>query len=129
MQDLGGLPLVLIPVDYCRRKMVEAKCTEAQIKAQVVRATTSPEGILQPVAEGVGRTILPERYVRFRLAGSELRILDLYDPAPRHSAELAYRGNRYQHIAARELGTLCRTTMTSLFTRPKHSHRGTVTTG
>lgn len=84
---------------------MEAKCTEAQIKAQVVRATTSPEGILQPVAEGVGRTILPERYVRFRLAGSGLRIFDLYDPAPRHSAELAYRGNRYQHIAARELGT------------------------
>ncbi|MBK5280688.1 MAG: hypothetical protein JJE16_01215 [Nitrospiraceae bacterium] len=129
MQDLGKLPLVVIPVDYCRRKVVEAKCTKAQIKAQLVRATTSPEGILQPVAEGVGRTILPERYVRLRLAGSWLRILDLYDPAPRHSAELAYCGNRYQHFAARERGTLCRTTMTSLFTRSKHSHRGTVTTG
>jgi len=76
-----------------------------------------------------GSTILPERYVRLRHAGSGLRILDLYNPAPRYSAELAYWGNRYQNIAARELGTLCRTTMTSLFTRPKHSHRGTVTTG
>jgi len=109
--------------------MVEAKCTETQIKAQLVRTTTSLEGILQPVAEGVGRTILPERCVRLRLAGSGFRILDLYDPAPGHSAELADGGNRYQYFAARELGTFCRTTMTSLFTRPKHSHRGMVTTG
>jgi DNA-binding transcriptional LysR family regulator len=50
MQDLGGLPLVLMPVDYCLRKMVEAECAKAQIETQVVMEMTSPEEILQAVA-------------------------------------------------------------------------------
>jgi LysR family cyn operon transcriptional activator len=129
MQDLGGLPLVLMAVDYWLRKMVEAECAKAQIKTQVVLEMTAPEGILQAVAEGAGLTILPELYVRLRLAGSGLRIIDLYDPVPRHSVGLAYMANRFQNIAAREFGTLCRTTMTCLLARPKHSHRSTVTTG
>jgi hypothetical protein len=33
MQDLGGLPLVFMPVEYCPRKMVEAECAETQINA------------------------------------------------------------------------------------------------
>ena len=90
---------------------------------------TSPEGILRAVAEGTGRIILPELYVRLKLAGSGLRIIDLYDPAPRHSVGLAYRGNRYLNITTRETGTLCLTTMPRLLARPKHSHRSTVTTG
>lgn len=64
--------------------------------------------------QGAGLTILPELYVRLRLAGSGLRIIDLYDPVPRHPVGLAYRANRYQNIAAREFGTLCRKTMTRL---------------
>ena len=88
--------------------MVEAECAEAQIKAQVVLEMTSHEGMLQKVVEGVELTILPELDVRFRLVGAGLQIIDLYDPAPRHSAELAYRGDRYRNIAAREFGTLCR---------------------
>jgi DNA-binding transcriptional LysR family regulator len=91
-----------MPVEYCLRKMVEAECAEAQIKTQVVLEMTSPEGILQAVAEGAGLTIPPELYVRLRLAGSGARIIDLYDPAPCHSVGLAYRGNRYQNIAARD---------------------------
>jgi hypothetical protein len=30
MQDLGGLSLVLMPVEYCLQKMMEAECAEAQ---------------------------------------------------------------------------------------------------
>ena len=59
-QDLGGLPLVLMPVDYCLWKMVEAECAEARIKTHVVLEMTSPEGIIQAVAEGAGLTILPD---------------------------------------------------------------------
>jgi DNA-binding transcriptional LysR family regulator len=95
MQDLDGLPLVLMPVEYCLWKMVEAECAKAQIKTQVVLEMTSHEGILQAVAEGAGLTILPELYVRLRLARSGLRIINLYDPVPRHSVGLAYRGNLY----------------------------------
>ncbi len=128
MQDLGGLRLVLISVDYCLRKMMETECVEAQIKTQVVLEMTSPEGILQAVAEGARLTMLPEHYVRLRLAGSGLRIINLCDPVPRHSVGLAYLANRrYHNIATRDFGTLCRTTMTRLLARQKHRHRSTLT--
>jgi len=119
MQDLAGLPLILMPADYCLRKMVEAECTEARIKTQVVLEMTSPEGILQAVAEGAGLTILPELYVRLRLTGSGLRIIELYDPIPHHSVGLAYAAHRHQNRAAKEFGILCQTTMDELLTRPK----------
>ncbi len=121
MQDLAGLPLVLMPADYCLRKMVESECAEAQVKTQVVLEMTSPEGILQAVAEGTGLTILPELYVRLRSPGAKLRIIDLYDPVPRHAVGLVSLANRYQNIAAKEFATLCRTTMSHLITRSKPS--------
>lgn len=114
MQDLAGLPLVLMPADYCLRKMVEQECAQAQVTTQVVLEMTSPEGILQAVAEGAGLSILPEFYVRLRLTAHKLKIIDLYDPVPRHAVGLAYRSNRYQNLAAREFGVLCRSTMESL---------------
>ena len=36
IQDLARLPLVLMPVDYCLRKMVEAECAKAGVHPQVV---------------------------------------------------------------------------------------------
>jgi len=126
MKDLGGLPLILMPVDYCLRKMVEAECAEARVKTQIVLEMTSPEGILQAVAEGAGLTILPELYVRLRLARSGLKIIDLYDPIPHHSVGLAYRAYRHQNIAAREFGNLCRTTMSQLLAHPGSSRRSSL---
>lgn len=114
MKDLGGLPLVLMPADYCLRKMVEEECAQAHISPQVVLEMSSPEGILQAVAEGAGLTILPELYVRQRLGGTKLRIIDLYDPVPHHSVGLVHRQNRYQNLAAKEFGTLCHSIMTIL---------------
>lgn len=118
MKDLGGLPLVLMPADYCLRKMVEEECAQARVTTKVVLEMTSPEGILQAVAEGAGLTILPELYVRQRLAHSNLRMIDLYDPVPRHSVGLAYRMNRYQNLASKEFGTLCRSIMANLLAQP-----------
>lgn len=89
MQDLGGFPLILMPIEYCLRKLLEAACTEAQIETQVVIEMTSPEGILQAVTKGPGLMILLELCVQLKLAGAGLRIIDSYDPVPRHSAELA----------------------------------------
>lgn len=121
MRDLGGLPLVLMPADYCLRKMVEEECAQAGVTTQVVLEMTSPEGILQAVTEGAGLTILPELYVRQRMVRRKLRMIDLYDPVPRHAVGLAYRNNRYQNLAAKEFGTLCRSIMGSLLARPPAS--------
>jgi DNA-binding transcriptional LysR family regulator len=117
MKDLAGLPLVLMPADYCLRKMVEAECIEAHVKPDVVLEMTSPEGILQAVAEGAGLTILPELYVRLRSPGAKFRLIELYDPVPRHSVGLVSLMNRYQNLAAKEFATLCRTTMAHLMTK------------
>ncbi len=121
MKDLGGLPLVLMPADYCLRKMVEAECAEAQVKTDVVLEMTSPEGILQAVAEGAGLTILPELYVKLRSPGARFRLIELYDTVPRHSVGLVSLANRYQNRAAKEFATLCRTTMAQLMTKSESS--------
>lgn len=120
MQDLAGLPLVLMPTDYCLRRMVEAECAEARVHPEVVLEMTSPEGILQAVAGGAGLTILPELYVRLRLPGLSLRTIDLYDPVPHHRVGLARRSGRYQNLAAKEFALFCRETMASLVTQSKH---------
>lgn len=123
MHELGGLPLVLMPVDYCLRKMVEAECAEAMIQPQVVLEMTSPEGILQAVAGGAGFTILPELYVRMRPPGLSLRTIDLYDPVPRHSVGLVFPSDRYQNLAAKEFGNLCRDAMTMILGTGKPATR------
>ena len=38
MQDLAKLPLVLMPFDYCLRKMVEAACADARISPNLACA-------------------------------------------------------------------------------------------
>lgn len=111
MQDLGGLPLVLMPTDYCLRRMVEVECARAKVHPHVVLEMTSPEGILQAVEGGAGLSILPEPYVRCRQRGPDVRLIDLYDPVPQHPVGLAYKTNRYQNLAAREFGAFCRTVM------------------
>jgi LysR family cyn operon transcriptional activator len=121
MQHLAGLPLVLMPADYCLRKMVEAECADARIRPQVVLEMTSPEGILQAVAAGAGYTILPELYVRRRLHDRDFLIIDLYNPVPRHPVGLVYRSDRHQSVAAKEFGLLCRTTMSELASQVRHA--------
>jgi LysR family cyn operon transcriptional activator len=114
MKDLAALPLVLLPSDYCLRKMIEAECAEAGVRPHVSVEMTSPEGILDAVKQGVGLTILPELYVRQRLGGTNLRIMDLYEPVPRHAVGVAYRAHRYMSKAAQEFVRLCRLTLKEL---------------
>lgn len=118
MQDLAQLPLVLMPVDYCLRKMVEVECAKAGVHPRVVLEMSSPEGILQAVAEGTGATILPELYVRSRLPATRLQVIDLYDPTPCHTVGLAYLTKRYRGVAAEEFASLCQRTMQDLQSAP-----------
>jgi DNA-binding transcriptional LysR family regulator len=108
MKELADLPMVLLPNDYCLRKMIEAECAEAGVRPEVSVEMTSPEGILEAVKRGVGLTILPELYVRQRLRGTGLRMIGLYDPVPRHSVGLAYRVDRHMGKAAQAFMDLCR---------------------
>jgi LysR family transcriptional regulator, cyn operon transcriptional activator len=114
MRDLATLPLVLLPNDYCLRKMIEAECAEAGVRPQVSVEMTSPEGILEAVKEGAGLTILPELFVRHRTRGSMLRLIELYDPVPRHDVGIVSLAHRHLGKAAQEFVRLCRTTLDDL---------------
>lgn len=114
MRELAGLPLILMPADYCLRKMVEAECADAGVRPQVSIEMTSPEGILEAVKQGAGLTILPELFVRHRLAGGVLRSIRLCDPVPKHPVGLAYLANRHLGLAAQEFIRLCRSTLADL---------------
>ena len=114
MRELAGLPLVLLPGDYCLRKMIEAECDAAGIKPEVSVEMTSPEGILEAVRQGAGYTILPELYVRSRLHEPGLRLIRLYDPVPRHTVGIVYRANHHLGKAAKEFVRLCRSTIQDL---------------
>lgn len=114
MRELAKLPLVLLPSDYCLRKMIEAECAEVGVRPEVSVEMTSPEGILEAVKQGAGLTILPELYVRQRIRGTGLRLLELYDPVPRHDVGVVSLANRHLGKAAQEFVRLCRTTLDNL---------------
>jgi LysR family cyn operon transcriptional activator len=126
MQDLAPLPLVLMPVDYCLRKMVETECAHAGVHPKVVLEMSSPDGILEAVTKGTGATILPELYVRPRLSAGNLQLVDLYDPIPRHRVGLIFLTKRYRSLAAEEFARLCQTTIKLLQSTPKLSARATM---
>jgi LysR family cyn operon transcriptional activator len=128
MQDLATLPLILMPVDYCLRKMVEGECAKAGVHPQVSLEMSSPEGILQAVSEGAGMTILPELSVRLRRPGIDLKIVDIYAPTPRHAVGLAFLKHRHQNLAATEFATLCRVTMKDLLSESRTAKRRTRST-
>lgn len=121
MRDLATLPLVLLPSDYCLRKMIEAECTDAGVRPQVSVEMTSPEGILEAVKEGAGLTILPELFVRHRIRGSMLRVIELYDPVPRHDVGVISLAHRHLGKAAQEFVRLCQTTLNDLQIGPKNA--------
>jgi DNA-binding transcriptional LysR family regulator len=79
MCDLNDFPLVLMPVNYCLRKMIETACAQAGVHPHVSIEMTSPEGILEAVTQGSGWTILPELYVQHRVKQYSLRILKGWD--------------------------------------------------
>lgn len=114
MRDLANLPLVLLPSDYCLRKMIEAQCIEVGIRPQVSVEMTSPEGILEAVKQGAGMTILPELSVRHRTIGTGLRIIELYNPVPRHDVGVVSLAHRHLGKAAQEFVRLCRATLDAL---------------
>ena len=114
MRQLSTLPLILLPSDYCLRKMIEAQCADVGVRPQVSVEMTSPEGILEAVKQGAGLTILPELYVGHRLRGTGLRVIELYDPVPRHDVGVVSLAHRHLGKAAQEFVRLCRATLEDL---------------
>jgi DNA-binding transcriptional LysR family regulator len=94
--------------------MIESECAEAGVRPQVSVEMASPEGILEAVKQGAGMTILPELFVRHRIRGTVLRVIELYDPVPRHDVGVASLAHRYLGKAAQEFVRLCRAMLDDL---------------
>lgn len=107
IRELADLPLVLMPADYWVRQMIEEVCSRARARLRVSAEVASLDGLLETVVQGAGLTILPERYVRHRLADSTVRLIELYDPVPMHSVGLVYRTRRHLSLAAQAFIRLC----------------------
>lgn len=118
LRELAHLPLILMPADYCLRRMIEAECVRAGVQPQALTEMTAPDGILEAVRHGAGLTILPELYVRRSLQGGALRAIELYDPVPRHPVGLIHQDGRYLGLPAREFLGLCRTVLAEFGSRP-----------
>jgi LysR family cyn operon transcriptional activator len=114
LRELGDLPMILMPADYCLRKMIEAECAEAGVRPQVAVEMTSPEGIVEAVTRGTGWTVLPELYVRQHLRGKALHVVELYDPVPRHAVGLVQLSRRHLGMAAQAFVRLCGDTIATL---------------
>ncbi len=114
MCELASLPLVLMPADYCLRRMVEAECAEAGVRPQVSVEMTSPDGILDAVEQGAGLTVLPELFVRHRLRRGGLRMIELSGPVPTHGVGLVHLAHRHLGVAVEEFVGLCRSVRSEL---------------
>lgn len=114
IRQLADLPLILMPADYCLRKMIEGECAKAGVQPKVTIEMTSPEGILEAVKAGAGVTVLPELYVRNRSADGALRVVQLIDPVPRYRVGLVSLLGRYQDLVMKEFTQLCRATLDEL---------------
>lgn len=123
MSNLANLPLVLMPTDYCLRKMIESACAHVGIHPNVSIEMSAPEGILEVVAQGAGWTILPELYVRHANKDLGLQVVKLYDPVPRHAVGFASLAHRYLGPAAHAFMDLCRTALDDI-----EAHRGLLST-
>ncbi|RMH10097.1 MAG: LysR family transcriptional regulator [Nitrospirae bacterium] len=114
LREIGRFPLILMPTDYCLRKMVDSICQQADIAPTICAEMTAPEGILEAVKQGAGWTILPELYVRHRIDTRAIQLVHLYDPIPRHPVGLVMRTNRYMGLAAKTFVTMCQATIQEL---------------
>lgn len=111
VRELAHLPLILMPADYCLRRMIEAECARAGVQPQVLTEMTAPDGILEAVRHGAGLTILPEYYLRRHLPAGALRLIELYAPVPRHPVGLIHQEGRHLGLPARGFLGLCRTVL------------------
>lgn len=114
MRELATLPLVVMPADYCLRKMIEAGCQRVGVRPQVSVEMTSPDGILEAVRQGAGYTILPTLFVRRHVKDGGLQMVSLHDPVPTHPVGLIHLARRHLGLAAREFIRLCRETLAKL---------------
>lgn len=91
-QDLGADSLILLEEGHCLRDQALALCGEVEPRTMSRFGATSLTTVLQMVAGGYGRTLIPEMAVPSEVAGnSRLKLMRFAEPQPSRTIGLAWR--------------------------------------
>lgn len=128
-----------VPLEFrnigCRKSAVDSVvggdvCHEL-IDRRSDRRLASQSFVQGQPARRIGNDLAGRNSASSGRRGWTVRLIDLYDPVPQHPVGLAYKTNRYQNLAAREFGVLCRMVMDEMVTGrvPSGVDRGLLKSG
>lgn len=100
LNKLHALKMVMFPPDHQYRKLIDRFCTEQGFTLQPHMVTTTLSSLIQMVQSGVGACVLP-RMLLDTVNHSDIKVLQLRDPAPSLDFCLIYRSDRYVGYAMR----------------------------
>lgn len=130
-QDLGADSLILLEEGHCLRDQALAVCGVVEPRIMSRFGATSLTTVLQMVAGGYGRTLIPEMAVPSEIAAnSRLKLMRFADPEPARTIGLAWRktATRKEHFHL--LGDLLRGfwehSRTDLPARPPEARQGSL---
>ncbi|WP_255561519.1 hydrogen peroxide-inducible genes activator [Pseudohoeflea coraliihabitans] len=112
--------LLLLEEGHCLRDQALALCDGGAASALVNFGATSLTTLLQMVANGMGRTLVPEIAIPAEAAErSDIRVVAFAAPAPQREIALLYRKGSHRQADFNVLAELCRTTAKSLLAQSR----------
>jgi len=112
-QDLGTDSLILLEEGHCLRDQALALCGVVEPRNMSRFGATSLTTVLQMVAGGYGRTLIPEMAIPAEVASnSRLKLMRFAEPQPARTIGLAWRRTATRKGQFRHLGELLRTLWT-----------------
>ncbi|MDQ8738393.1 LysR family transcriptional regulator [Paenibacillus sp. LHD-38] len=101
--DLEHIPLVMYPVGFLGRDLVEDACREHGFSLTTVMETSTATSLLQLVRAGIGGTVQPEHLIRGQPDNSDLVSIPIVGHTPFRHLVLVYRSDRFISHAQKEL--------------------------
>lgn len=94
LQALENTATILLPKNYCLRKLIDQYCAERGITLNPTLEMTTMEALIQIVADGIGVTILPAPYIDY-LSSSRIVNVKLMNPTPQRDIGVIYRRDKF----------------------------------
>jgi DNA-binding transcriptional LysR family regulator len=117
LQELQHIPLVMYPLGYLGRDLVEEACRELGFSMSTVMETSSATSLLQLVRAGMGATVQPEHLLRGVPSQSDLVSIPIINRTPFRHLVLVYRSDRFISHAQKQLAAW----LTSFFSNDHRS--------
>jgi DNA-binding transcriptional LysR family regulator len=101
LADLADVPMVMYPVGFPGREVVDRRFRELGLQLDAVVETSSNPSLIEFVAAGVGAAILPHILLN-AVHHPELRLIALNDGPPTREIGIVYQGHKYLGKAAQQ---------------------------